>query len=159
MTGKSILRENHAAFTLVEALLASVIVLIMGLGLASSLVFIRQAAEYDKQRIAAINYARQFMEQTRRDLVPSLELPIQTVTLDSFNTPSGLDDLRATAEIHIYELDANCNRVAELTAPPTGHDWTLLEAEVIISWNRTGSLSSKRVSESLRTYLVPASLP
>jgi type II secretory pathway pseudopilin PulG len=150
-------RRWHAGFTLIEAVMASAIVLIMGLGLVAGLIFMRQAAEYDKQRIAAINYARQFMEQTRRDLIPSLDLPIQTISLDTFNTPSGLDDLHATAEIHIYEIDASGNRIKELTAPPTTR--TLLEAEVIVAWNRTGSLSSRRVSESLRSYLVPESVP
>jgi type II secretory pathway pseudopilin PulG len=146
--------NSAKAVTLVEVLIASAIVLVMGLGLAASLVFMRHEAEYDKQRIAAINYARQFMEQTRRDLVPSLELPIQTISLDTFNTPSGLDDLRATAEIHIYTLDASGNRVAELTAPPTTRG--LLEVVVSISWHRTGNLSSKLMTETLRSYLEPS---
>jgi len=140
-------------FTLVEVLIASVIVAIIGIGIISTVLVARQIAEYDKQRIAAISNARRYLEErTRRDLFPTLS-PVSDVILDNFNTPETSDDLMATVDLHIYNVNPDGSRGTELTSPPTTDH--RVEVEVVISWNRTGSLSSIRVSESISTYVTP----
>jgi len=140
-------------FTLVEVLIASVIVFIIGIGAISAIILARQFAEYDKQRIAAISFAREYLERTRRNLFSALN-PVSDVILDNFNTPADIaDDLMATVDLKIFKVDAYGTRVlpelSEITTPER------VEVVVTVSWNRTGRLSSKRVSESISTYAAP----
>lgn len=147
------MRRRQAGFSIIEALIAVVLVSIVALGLVASVIISRQLAEYDKQRLAAISAARRELEiRSRRDLFPTLN-PIADVTLDNFNTPDEADDLRASMTLEVYSVNADGSRGAQLTSSPTTDE--LLEVVVRVSWNRTGSRSSARVSEELHTYVAP----
>lgn len=146
-------RKSKAnAFTLIEIVISIAITTLLGLGIISSLVYSRTISEYDKQRIVAINYARSYIEQFRRPFFPTLQGQHQVV-LDDFNTPAPSDDLYATIDVNLYEVNADGSRGAKVVNPPM--DQEMLEIEVTVSWNRTGRLSSKRVSEVLHSYIAP----
>ena len=53
---------KRRGFSLLEVLFALVIVLVVSLSVVGSIIFSRQSMELDKQRIAAYNYCRQFLE-------------------------------------------------------------------------------------------------
>jgi len=145
--------RGAAGFALVETLIAVALCALVGLGLVTTVVTARHVAEYDKQRMAAMAAARRFIEErARHDLFPTLD-PISDVTLDNFNTPDIADDLRANLTMKLYQVENDGSRGAELTSAPTTDE--VVEVEVTVSWNRMGSLSSHRVSESLRTYAAP----
>ncbi len=149
-------KHNKSArgFTLIEAIIAITLVAFMGTGLLVTLLMGRQMAEYDKQRIAAISAARDYLERARRDLYPALE-PVPPVRLDDFNTPSTLDDLHATLEVDLYEVNPDGSRGSEISDTSALTDFDLVEVVVTVEWYRTGSLSSHRVSEVVRTYRTP----
>jgi len=134
-------------------MIAVALTAVIGVGILTAVAMARDLAEFDKQRIAAISAARRFLEErARHDLFPTLD-PIEDVTLDNFNTPDASDDLRASLDLKLYEVNTDGTRGAELAAAPTNDD--IVEVEVVVSWNRTGRLSSHRVTESLRTYVAP----
>lgn len=150
---KRCLGRQHKGFTLVEAVVTIVLVTVIGIGAISSVLVARELAEYDKQRIAAMSAARAFLEEkARHDLFPTLG-PLGSTTLDNFNTPTSTDDLQATVEMKIYEVNADGSRGAELVSSPTTDD--RVEVEITVSWDRTGRLSTHRVSETLSTYVSP----
>ena len=146
-------RQLHAkGFTLVETMIAVAIIAIVSLGLIFSVITARQIAEYDKQRIVAVSAARIFLEQrTRRDPFPKLD-NIPDMPLDNFNTPDTADDLSAKLNLHLYHVNTNGTRGAELTSNPTADD--VLEAVVTVTWKRLGSHDAT-VSEELHTYVAP----
>ena len=146
-------RPKSSGFTFVEIIISIALISVVSIGAISSILLAREIAEYDKQRIAAIAAARSFIEErARRDLFPTLS-PISDVTLDNFNTPDGGDDLAASVSINLYNVNPDGTRGSELFAEPTTQD--RIEVEVTISWNRTGRMSSRRVSQSLTTYVSP----
>ena len=145
-------RSKANAFTLVEIVISIAITTILGLGVISSLVYSRTISEYDKQRIVAINYARSYLEEYRRPFFPTLQGEHQ-VLLDDFNTPSPSDDLHAAINVNLYKVNADGSRGDKVVNPPMNEE--LLEIEVTVTWNRTGRLSSKRVSETLHSYIAP----
>jgi type II secretory pathway pseudopilin PulG len=147
---KRISRKN--AFTLIEIVISIAITTLIGLGVISSLVYSRTISELDKQRIVAINYARSYIEEFRRPFFPTLQGQHQVV-LDDFNTPAPSDDLHATLNVDLYKVNADGSRGAKIVNPPM--DQELLEIEVTVSWNRTGRLSSKQVTETLHSYIAP----
>ncbi len=144
-------KSKKLGFTLVEAMVAVMLVGIVGLGVFLCGLAARQQAEFDKQRIAALAAGRYFIERARHNLFPAI-VPVTNVLLDDFNTPPGSDDLYATADLRLYELNGSCQRVRQIAAIDQEK---FVEVEVTISWNRTGSLSSHRVSETLRTFYAP----
>jgi len=147
------LKPKIKSFTIVEALIAMGLVVMVGLGLIVCVIMTRQMAEYDKQRISAVAAARRYIEErARRDLFPSIT-PIDDVTLDDFNTPNVEDDLRATLTLKLYSVNQDGTRGTEITSAPT--DGRVIEVEVTVSWNRTASMSSHRVDEVLHTYMAP----
>jgi len=148
------MKKRKRGFTLVEVLVASVIVFIIGMGAISAIILARYFAEYDKQRIAAFSYARWFLEdQTRHKPFPSVTT-IDDVVLDNFNTPAETaDDLMATVNLQIFQVNPDGTRGAVINPSPTTPE--RVEVVVTVSWNRTGRLSSKRVSESISTYVAP----
>lgn len=136
-------------------MLAVLLVGVMGLGIISTVILTRHMAEYDKQRIAAISAARDYIEQNRRELFPATE-EMPPVRLDDFNTPTILtDDLNANVSVSLYRVNPDGTRGEELESTAGLNDTDLVEVVVRVEWNRTGSLSSHRVSEELSTYRIP----
>ena len=151
MFGRSPRRAS--GFTLVEVMVAVALVSMSGSAVVTAVLVARQWAEYDKQRLSAVAVARRYIEQrARHDLYPTLD-PISDATIDNFNTPDVADDLMATLTMQLYHVNTDGTRGAELTSAPTAEE--ILEAVVTVSWNRTASLSSKRVSETINTYVYP----
>jgi hypothetical protein len=125
-------------------------VLIIGIGLVSSLIYMRERAELDKQRDIAANFARQFMEETRRNLFPALVNSERTIELETEFMEAGA--WPAVAKIKLYKTDAHGTRVPITTIPSRGD---LIELEVTVEWQRMGRLSDRRFFESLHTYVFP----
>ena len=140
------------AFTIIEALVAISLISFLGTGLILTILMARQMAEYDKQRIAAISAARDYIEQQRRITYPAA-LTINDIQLDNFNTPTILDDLNATLDVSLFIINPDGTRGDSIQSTAYLNDLELVEVAVTVEWNRTGSLSSHRVRETLNTYI------
>jgi len=55
-------QKRNKGFSLVEATVSMLLTLIVGVSVIGGMVFTRQSMELDKQRMAALNYARQALE-------------------------------------------------------------------------------------------------
>lgn len=147
--------RGRAGFTLVESLIAMLIVAMSSIGTVSAVIYSRNLAEYDKQRLSAISVARRYIEEAQRH-VTLAGLTINSLPLDDFNTPDDLtDDLNATLERHVYALNADGSRGAEVVNPAAIDLSNLYEVVVTVSWERTGNRSGRPVTEELQTYIAP----
>ena len=146
-------QRKARGFTLIEAMFSVVIVFTCTLGTISAVTLARETAEYDKQRLSAISVARHYLELARHDFHPERQA-IENVIIDDFNTPDDhSDDLLATLDLIVYEINVDGTRGGERDEYTDMKD--ALEVEITVSWNRTGRRSSKRVSETISTYVSP----
>jgi len=145
-------------FSLIEAVIGVLLIAIVALGLISAVVMSRHIAEYDKQRLAAISVARTFAEQIQQGTYPAAQT-VYGLPLDNFNTPDELDDLQASLDIRKFYVNANGTRGTEITGRiedlPLADQDRRIVIVLSVSWNRTGSRSSTRVTEELHLYKVP----
>lgn len=121
-------------FTLIEVLCALVISLVVGLGVIGSIIFTRQSLELEKQRTAALNYARQAMEaaQSRASIDAGVK------TLVEFNTPG----TRIEALVSVAFYPVGNNGVVEWASPlPTAPNGSLALCRVDVNWNSCGAWS------------------
>jgi prepilin-type N-terminal cleavage/methylation domain-containing protein len=145
--------RTFIGFSLVEVMIAIAVFAFIGIGMMSTVIFMRETAEYDKQRIAAMAAARQFLEEeARRAPYPTLQ-PVNAVALDNFNTPEAADDLNATVSLQLFQVNVDGSRGAELFAAPSTAQ--ILEVVVTVTWNRTARLSDRQGSVSMSTYKYP----
>ncbi|PKO17534.1 hypothetical protein CVU37_08580 [candidate division BRC1 bacterium HGW-BRC1-1] len=131
---REIRNKRASGFTLVETMLSMSIVMITALGVVASIIYTRQSLELDKQKLAAMNYARQAMEAA----LTNSSLDAGTRTLVPFNQP-GLE-IAAQVVVDFFPIDNN-GRV----------DWgTILGSapldmpalcRVTVSWQPSGSWS------------------
>ncbi|MCX7047330.1 MAG: hypothetical protein NTX50_17815 [Candidatus Sumerlaeota bacterium] len=152
LRSKSLRRGREGGMTITEVVISMSLVSIMGIGMISASLAARNMAEFDKQRIAAMAYARGYLERVGRyDLYATLTPG--DIALDNFNTPDTGDDLQASLQAKVFDVNADGTVGGELTEMPTTPQRVLVQ--VTVSWNRTGSLKSHRVSLTLSSYVSP----
>jgi type II secretory pathway pseudopilin PulG len=150
---RRLVRRKTLGFTLVETMFSMILVFTATIGTISAITLARETAEYDKQRLSAISVARHYLELVRHDFQPERQ-SVENIVIDDFNTPDDQsDDLLAVLDLNLYEVNADGTRGDEVD---DDSDLTsVIEVEAVITWNRTGRRSSKRVSETLITYVSP----
>lgn len=121
-------------FTLVEVVISMVITLIVGLAVVGGIIYSRQAMELDKQRLAALNYARQALEAVHTNA--SIDAGVKTLV--PFNAP-GME-IQATVEVDFYPVrdDGTVDWSAPQPAPLQGR---LCLARVTVTWQPAGRAS------------------
>lgn len=127
-------RRQARGFSLIEVVLSMLITLMVGLAVVGGIIYSRQAMELDKQRLAALNYARQAMEAVHTNA--SIDAGVKTLV--PFNAP-GLE-IEATVEVNFYPVreDGTVEWNNPQPAPLQGR---LCLARVTVTWRPGGSAS------------------
>lgn len=139
-------RKYRRAFTLVEMVIAMLILLIGGIAVVSGIIYTRQAMELNKQKMTAMNIARHVLESASTN--SSLD-GISEQVIMKFNEP-GLT-VPATVQLNYYSLDSNGNvlwgtpRLGPAAGEPT-------YARCVVSWDSMGS-TGRRHSVTLSTIV------
>lgn len=128
-------------FSLLEAVIAMSITLIVCVGVMGSVIFSRQTMELDKQRIAAHNYCRQFLETAETGGSTTAGL----TTLVPFNAP-GAEDLKSNIAVDFFPITSD-NRIdyanpVPMNAPPI--QGSLMVCRVSVTWIPPGSWSRRQ---------------
>jgi type II secretory pathway pseudopilin PulG len=129
-------RSNRSGFTLIESIFAMIITMIAGLGTISAIIFTRQAMELDKQRLAALNYARQYMEQA---ISHNTVAPVANELLVPFNTP-GVENLESRVEVEYFPIDGD-GRVVWAEPQVAAQAARPMFCRVSVSWHPPGSFA------------------
>ncbi|MGC8740472.1 MAG: type IV pilus modification PilV family protein [Candidatus Sumerlaeaceae bacterium] len=127
-------KQRNKGFSLIEVILSMLLTLIVGLAVVGGIIYSRQAMELDKQRLAALNYARQTMEAVHTNA--SIDAGVKTLV--PFNAP-GLEIL-ANVEVNFYPVndDGTVNWDNPTPAPLQGR---LSLCRVTVTWVPAGSAS------------------
>jgi type II secretory pathway pseudopilin PulG len=131
------MRRNNSGFSLLEVTISMGIMLIVGLGVIAGIIYTRQSMELEKQRLAALNYARRTMEEAQNTINM---LDSGQMTLVPFNAP-GLE-IAASVGVSYYRVnDDGSIDSAAMSAPPND---TLTMCRVTVLWTPTGSWSRQQ---------------
>jgi type II secretory pathway pseudopilin PulG len=134
-------------------MIAVALVSFSAVGTLSSLVFIREQLEIDKQRLIAQNHARRQLELIRRNLFTSIS--DETVTIDNFNTPDDPDDdLVGVMTTTAWEVNPDGTTGSAVSSFPLEERKRVL-VQVSVTWNRLGRLSPTTAVEVMQTYVAP----
>lgn len=129
-------------FTLIEAVIAMVILMIAGLAAVGAVVYTRQSMELNKQQLAALHYCRRAMER-----VSALgTVAGGTVSLVPFNAPGLEIDADVRTQFFPFNADGSVdwnNPVLEVTSGEVSITDTLPAApylvRVSVEWTPSGS--------------------
>lgn len=125
-------------FTLIEVVFAMVITMIMGLSTIGAIVYTRQSMELDKQRISALNYCRDYMEQAHSHINVSWN----QVPLVDFDTPTSSPDLMADVTVEYFPILENATGTVDFDNPTTMPDAIdPFYCRVSVTWTPPGSWS------------------
>ena len=137
-------RKSNYGVTLVEALVAIVLVALIGISVISILVHTYRVQKFERERVVALNAATQKMEILKRSIFPTMKASSESVLLDVNNTPDiATDDIRGTLTVKARSLDGT-----EITQPP---DADVIDLEVTVTWRS----QSKNHFQTIRTIVAP----
>ncbi|AXA35587.1 MAG: type II secretion system protein [Candidatus Hydrogenedentota bacterium] len=140
-------QKRNKGFSLVEATVSMLLTLIVGISVIGGMVFTRQSMELDKQRLAALNYARQALEAAHTNA--SIDAGVKTLV--PFNAP-GLE-IEATVTVTFYPVRDD-GTVDWDNPQPAAIYGRLTLCRVTVSWQPPGS--SSRVQTISMSTLVRA---
>lgn len=137
--------RRRAGFTLLEAMVSAVLVVIMGITIIALMIQTFKTHQFERERVVALNRASLRVEELKRQLYPTLRGSQTSITLDVNNTPATTsDDINATLYVKLRDRDGNI-----LASGPTGSD--SVKVEVTVSWIS----QRKSRSQTIHTIMTP----
>ncbi|MGI8907470.1 MAG: PulJ/GspJ family protein [Candidatus Sumerlaeaceae bacterium] len=139
--------QREHGFSLLETAFAMGIMLTMGLAVISGIIFTRQMMELDKQRLAALAYARRVMEEAQNtsstlDGGPMMELI-------PFNSPG--QEISAAVGVSFYAI--NDDGTVSTSALPSVPSKSLTKCRVTVIWRPSGTIGYKQQRVSLESLV------
>ena len=142
-------RFNAAAFTLIETLIAMLIVMAGSMATISMLSAAQVNSSIEQERSRAHQIVSEEMERLRLQLYSLVSAGQQVTVWDNGTPDDATDDTNGTLEVEIRDADTN----ATLAAAPNPAKRVLVE--VTLTWNPRGRLGGKTMRETVMTYLSP----
>ncbi len=143
-------QKKQFGFSLLETMFSMLIMLMMGLGVISGIVYTRQSMELDKQQLAALSYARRTMEEAQNT---TSMLNAEEMTLVPFNAP-GLE-IKASVDVNFFKIkpDGTVDPTPLKSVDPR----TLTLCRVTVKWTPAGRWSKER-TVSVQSLVVGTTL-
>lgn len=136
-------------YSLVEMVIAVIVVMLGSAGIISLLSFNHLQNMLEQERNAAHQLVLEEMEQFRSTLYTHLQGSSREVTVWDAGTPDVADDTLGTMEVQMR--DAISGAVLASAPIPAKQ----LQVEVTLTWHPRGRLSGKTYRESVMTHLTP----
>ena len=140
--------DKKKGFTLIESLIAIVLLSFIGIGIVSTIIYARHYTEMEKQRTNALTQASTVMERLKRTIFSAIVPSTQNVVIDDNGTATTKDDLRGILEVIVKDKDGNV-----LTGPPDNNN--RLFVEIVVTWHPAGNPSRKILEERLISEMAP----
>ena len=139
---------KEKGFTILEVLLAIMILTMMGIGIISTVIYAKYNVEIENERTKALILASTTMETIKRTMFSSIVGYTQNVILDDNGTAETTDDLPGTLQLVVRDINGNV-----LIGPPP--DNNRISVEIIVSWHPPGNPSRKTLEERLISEIAP----
>lgn len=142
-------RQNTTkGFTLIESMIAMVIVSIGFIATMTSLTFARIQNDLEQERARAHQIVSEQLEQVRSNLYTYISSG-QAVTVWDNGTPDDTTD-DTTGLMIVRARDTAGNVIASAPNPAVR-----VEVEVTLTWNPRGRLAGRTMRETVMTYIAP----
>lgn len=141
-------KRLRGGFTLVEALIAIVIVTLASISTLSLLMFARMHNAQEQERARAHQIATERMDRLLHELFPTVVAGEDITVWDNGTPDDTSDDTQGVITVSLRDVDGN-----PINVTPT--PWERVEIEVTVSWNPRGRRGDVEVRESLKTYMAP----
>ncbi|MBN1902336.1 type II secretion system protein [Candidatus Sumerlaeota bacterium] len=135
-------------FTILESLVALVILTFMGISIILTMIYSQHYVEIENQRAKALMLASSEMERLKRTMFSSIVGYSQTVVIDNNGTAATNDDLSGALQVTVKDKNGTV-----LTGPPMTNDRVIVE--IVVSWHPAGNPSGKLLSERLISEIAP----
>lgn len=145
--------HHRAAFTLIEAMLSTLVVAVMGGGILVMWPAMAKLNTLEQERANAFQLACQQLEaNVKLPNFPNIASS-QTVMVWDNGTPNNTtDDTNGTIDVIVRDAKTG----AQITTTPGTLGPTLwYRVEVTVSWHPRGTLHGKTMRETVMTYVVP----
>jgi prepilin-type N-terminal cleavage/methylation domain-containing protein len=141
-------RSEAGGFSLVEVLIAVIIVLVGSMSTVSLLTLTRIENDMEQERARAHQIVSERMEEIQRDLYTFITPGTQVTVWDNGTPEDTSDDTLGTLEVIARDTDGT--QIAAAPNPPVR-----VQVEVTLSWNPRGRLAAKTMRETVMTYIAP----
>ena len=135
-------------FTILESLVAIVILTFMGMSIISTLIYSQHYVEIENQRTKALMLASTVMESLKRTIFSSIVGYTETVVIDNNGTVDTADDLSGTLQVIVKDKSGTV-----LIGPPPTNDRLFIE--IVVNWHPAGNPSRKLLEERLISEVAP----
>lgn len=139
---------RRKGFTILESMIAIVILTFMGISIISTLIYSQHYVEIENQRTKSLMLASTVMERMKRTMFSSIVGYTETVVIDNNGTVDTIDDLPGTLQVIVKDKNGNV-----LTGPPPTND--RLFVEIVVNWHPAGNPSRKILEERLISEIAP----
>lgn len=145
------INRRRKAFTLLEVVIASMIVFIAALGVVSGITYGKFFQQYQRERSAANRAASAALEEARRLSFGVLRPRQQSVLLDGRGTLTATDDVRGTMTLVLFDRNGT-----SISVPPTT-GLEMITAAAAVQWTPAGQRGREARPRfvAIQTYLVP----
>jgi len=140
--------QKKKGFTLIESLVAIMLLTLIGIGIVSTIIYARHYTEMEKQRTNALTLASTVMERLKRTVFSAIVPYTQDVVIDDNGSTAVNDDLHGTLEVIVKDKDGNT-----LPGPPQNNN--RLFVEIVVTWHPAGNPSRKILEERLISEMAP----
>jgi type II secretory pathway pseudopilin PulG len=135
-------------FTILESLVALVILTLMGLSIISTLIYSQHYVEIENQRTKALMLASTVMERLKRTMFSSIVPYTENVIIDNNGTADTIDDLPGMLQVIVKDKNGTV-----LTSPPPTNNRIFVE--IVVNWHPAGNPSNKLLEERLISEIAP----
>jgi type II secretory pathway pseudopilin PulG len=140
--------RRRSAFTLVEALIAVVIVTMGSMSTLSLLMATRSHSAQEQERARAHQIATERMERVLHELFPTVVSGEEITVWDNGTPETPYDDTSGTISVSLYDFDGN-----PISTTPT--PWTRVEVEVTVTWTPRARSDDTELREVLMAFMAP----
>lgn len=139
---------RRSGFTLVEALIAIVIVTTGSISTLSLLMTTRSHNAQEQERARAHEIATERMERVLHELFPTVVAAEEITVWDNGTPDSSHDDTTGTISVQLYNYEGN-----SISQTPT--PWTRVQVEITVTWTPRGRGGHQQLREVLMAYMAP----
>lgn len=140
--------RRRSGFSLVEALIAIVIVTAGSVSTLSLLMTTRSHNAHEQERARAHEIATERMERVLHELFPTVVAAEEITVWDNGTPDTPHDDTTGTISVLLYDFDGN-----SISSTPT--PWTRVQVEVVVTWTPRGRGGQQEFREVLMAYMAP----
>lgn len=141
-------RRRRSGFTLVEALIAIVLVTTGAISTMTLLLATRSQNSQEQERARAHEIATERMERVLHELFPTVVSAEEITVWDNGTPDTPHDDTTGNISVALYDFDGN-----SIDSTPT--PWTRVAVEVTVTWTPRAKDDQTELREVLMAYMAP----